>query len=121
MAWTERHAAQDMRGTGMPDANAMEAIPSGVGAATPAIPAIAAAPAVASNPLVAAPIPPRTVPAVVVPAVFIAIGGEVLDPLDRLRALASRLQGLRKKAYGRRVRVRRQDEENEQHHPDGGA
>lgn len=70
-----------VRRAGMPDAYAVAAVAPDRIAAAPAVPAIRAAPTVISIPLIAAPIPTRAVPAVVVPTIVGVIEGIILDCL----------------------------------------
>jgi hypothetical protein len=71
----------------MPDASAVATMAAGVITATPAVPAIRAAPAGALVRLITAPIPAGTIPAVVIPTIVFVIEGKVLDFFDRRRAL----------------------------------
>lgn len=78
------------RRPGVPNADAVAAMSPNQVTAAPAVPAIRAAPAIAAIPLIAAPIPTRAVPAVVIPTIVEVIEGKVLDFLHRGRAFECR-------------------------------
>jgi hypothetical protein len=117
--WSAARAQASARRTRMPDASAVATMAAGVITATPAVPALWAAPAGPLVPLITAPISARTMPAVVIPTIVFVIEGKVLDLLDRRPALPRTKRFSRPIAHAGLGAARQERKEERERH--GGA